>query len=129
MYVFVGHGRSGALLIANGKPLKGEDFPAHLLGKTELAILVACSSAVASDGLLDARGLLYAFHSGGTPAVIASQWNVDAKFTKDQLLDSLLSHLQNGESPAHALFETRKELFRLRPHPYYWAAFTVSGRP
>ncbi len=127
-FIFIGHGKSGALLLANGKPLKAENFPQQSLANMQLAVLVACSSGVAREGLLDTGSLVHAFQSGGTPAVVASQWNVATDFT-EQFMDSFVSNLKKGDSPAHALFAARKQLFRVQPHPYYWAAFTLSGRP
>jgi CHAT domain-containing protein len=123
----MGHGKSGALLLANGKPLKAEDFPQQSLANMQLAVLMACSSGVAKEGLLDTGGLIHAFQAGGTPAVIASQWNVAIDFT-EQFMDRFFSNMKKGDSPAQALFEARKQLFRVKSHPYYWAAFTISGR-
>jgi CHAT domain-containing protein len=127
VFVFVGHGRSGALILANGEPLKAEDFPPAASENMQLVVLVACSSAVAREGLLDTANLVHAFQSGGTPNVIASQWNVVPEATKE-FMNSFFTHLKNTESPARALYEARKELFRTKNHPYYWAAFTLSGR-
>ena len=127
-FVFAGHGKSGALLLGNGKPLKAEDFPQQSLANMQLAVLVACSSGVAREGLLDTGSLIDAFQNGGTPAVVASQWNVAADFT-GQFMDGFFSNMKKGDSPAQALFEARKQLFRVKSHPYYWAAFTLSGRP
>lgn len=126
-FMFIGHGKSGALLLANGKPLRAENFPPHSLANMQLAVLVACSSGVARGGLLDTGGLIHAFQAGGTPAVVASQWNVAADFT-EQFMDSFFSNMKRGDSPAQALFEARKQLFHVKSHPYYWAAFTLSGR-
>ena len=127
IFVFLGHGKSGALLLANGEPLTAKDFPQESLANMQLAALVACSSGVAREGLLDTGSLIHAFQSGGTPAVVASQWNVATDFTK-QFMDSFFSNMKNGDSPARALFEARQQLFRAKSHPYYWAAFTLSGR-
>jgi hypothetical protein len=127
IFVFVGHGRSGALILMDGKPLKAEDFPPEATENMQLAVLVACSSAVSREGLLDTANLVHAFQSGGTPNVIASQWNVAPETTKE-FMKSFLIHLKDTESPARAIYEARKELFRTKNHPYYWAAFTLSGR-
>jgi CHAT domain-containing protein len=127
-FFLLGHGKSGALLLANGKPLKAENFPQQSLANMQLAVLVACSSGVAREGLLDTGSLVHAFQSGGTPAVVASQWNVATDFT-EQFMDSFFSNMKKGNSPAQALFAARKQLFRVQNHPYYWAAFTLSGRP
>jgi CHAT domain-containing protein len=127
IFVFFGHGESGALLLAKDKPLKAENFPQQQLANMQMAVLVACSSAVAKEGLLDTGSLVHAFQGGGTPAVIASQWNVSADFTQ-QFMDSFFSNMKKGDSPAKALFAARQTLFRVKPHPYYWAGFTLSGR-
>src|SRR6267142_2791961 len=89
----------------------------------------------------ETRNLVYAFQSGGTPQVIASQWDVHST-TTDSLMTVFYTHLKNGESAPRALFEARKEIFsRYDPnskpdeyyhyhhyHPYYWAAFVLNGR-
>lgn len=127
IFLFAGHGKSGALLLANGKPLTAKDFPQASLANMQLAVLMACSSGVAKEGLLDTGGLIHAFQAGGTPAVIASQWNVATDFT-EQFIDRFFSNMKKGAPPTQALFEARKQLFHMKPHPYYWAAFTLSGR-
>jgi CHAT domain-containing protein len=127
MFVFVGHGKSGALIQSNRGPLKAEDFQPESLQHLQLAVLAACSSGLASDGPLDTASLVHAFQSGGTPSVIASQWDVDSRAT-ERLMISFHLHLRNGASVARALYEARKEVIREHGHPYYWAGFVLNGR-
>lgn len=128
IFIFVGHGESGGLRMPNRKPLQAEDFPEQSLQKLQLAVLVACSSGSAQDGLLDTSSLVHALLSGGVPSVIASQWDVSREKT-NRLMGSFFSQLQGGELPARAMFEARREVFNAgNTHPYYWAAFNLTGR-
>lgn len=128
MFVFVGHGDSGGLRMPNRKSLQAEDFPAQSLQKLQLAVLVACSSGSAQDGLLDTSAVVHALLSGGVPQVIASQWDVSREKT-NRLIGSVYGHLQSGELPARAMLAARREVFNTgNMHPYYWAAFNLTGR-
>jgi CHAT domain-containing protein len=130
MFVFIGHGEAGSLILHSGRPLKAEDFPPESLKRLQLVVLAGCSTGSSPDGILDTRNLLDAFQAGGTPSVIASQWDVESTITTD-LMTRFYTHLKNGESVPHALYEARKEIIRQKPysHPYYWAGFILNGRP
>lgn len=141
VFVFIGHGKSGELIIRNKKPLRSQDFQPETLRHLRLVVLAACSTGLAPSGPLDTRSLVYAFQSGGTPQVIASRWDVHST-TTTKLMTSFYKHLKGGESAPRALFEARKEIFGafdpgdLRDsyyhyhhyHPYYWAGFVLNGR-
>src|SRR5262249_2938969 len=51
IFVFIGHGESGSLILSNQTPVKAEDFPAESLSHLQLAVLAACSSGLSPDGL------------------------------------------------------------------------------
>jgi CHAT domain-containing protein len=129
MFAFLGHGDElGGLVLKKGRPvLKAKDFPLESLRHMSLAVLAGCSTGVTMHDFLDTGDLVRAFHSAGTPSVIASHWNVNMEATSE-LMTSLSRHLSDGESVAHALFEARKETFKKYNHPYYWAGFVLSGR-
>jgi CHAT domain-containing protein len=132
VFVFIGHSEAGALILKD-KPLRAEDFNPAYLRHLQLAVLAACSTGLASGGPLDSRldtsSLVDAFQAGGTPLVIASQWDVHSTTTAD-LMTSFYTHLKSGESAAHALYEARREMFGRNGHyhPYYWAGFVLNGR-
>ena len=129
IFHFVGHGKLGALLLANGTSMKASDFPPESLRHLQVAVLAACSTGLTSEGLGDSSSLVRAFQAGGTPTVIASQWDVDSRATR-QLMGRFYTHLRNDEPAVLALFEAKKELIRGQTykHPYYWASFILSGR-
>jgi CHAT domain-containing protein len=130
LFVFIGHGKSGKLILENNQTLQSQDFPSKSLSQMELAVLAACSTGLAPPtSQLDTSGLVSAFQAGGTPHVIASRWDVDSN-TTTELMISFYSHLKNGTSVPRALFEARKEIFRNpgHRHPYYWAGFVLNGR-
>ena len=130
LFVFIGHGESGALLLGNNRPLQSKDFQPEYLSHLQLAVLAACSTDLTPrTSQLDTNGLVSAFQAGGTPRVIASRWDVDSNTTAD-LMISFYIHLKDGMSVSRALFEARKEVFRNpgHRHPYYWAGFVLNGR-
>lgn len=126
MFIFIGHGKSGSLILHNGRPLQAEDFPLESLQRLQLVVLAGCSTG-SNPGLLATGNLVDAFQSGRTPNVIASQWDVRSA-TTTELMTSFYTHLKNGDSVPHALFEARKEILRKYGHPYFWAAFVLNGR-
>ncbi|HEV3039981.1 MAG TPA: CHAT domain-containing protein [Candidatus Angelobacter sp.] len=128
MFVFIGHGESGALRMPNRKPLQAEDFPSQSLQNLQLAALVACSSGSAQDGVLDTSTLVRAFLSAGVPAVIASRWDV-SKDSSTRLISSFNRHFQQGKTAARSMLAARQEVFNAgNTHPYHWAAFSLTGR-
>lgn len=127
LFVFIGHGRSGALMLSNSVPLTQQDFPQESLKNLRLAVLAACSTGVAEYGPLDANNLIYAFLAGGTSSVVASQWDVDSEATTE-LMKVFFGQLKKGDSVARSLFKARQEVFRNHSHPYYWGGFSITGR-
>jgi CHAT domain-containing protein len=134
LFAYFGHAGEGKLYATHKTVLTAEDFPSQSLDTLQLVILAACSSAsganrsgwnVNTDG--DVASLVHAFHSGGTPQVIASHWDVNESTTVD-LMSSLLRHLYAGETAPVALFHARKEMILKHRHPHFWAPFTLNGR-
>ena len=94
-----------------------------------VAILSACSTgkvvAAAGDEILGlARGLMAA----GVPTLVLSHWRISDPATM-VLMRNLYGLLGSGHDAREALHRatlaTRDEF----PHPYYWAAFQLLGRP
>lgn len=93
----------------------------------DLVTLSACETGLGKVANGDdvvglTRGFLYA----GARSIVASLWSVDDKATSE-LMESFYSNLNNMDKE-DAL---RKAQFRVRndfPHPYYWAAFQLTGR-
>ena len=99
--------------------------------------LSTCQSAVGSpaggEGLLT---LARAFQYAGARTVLASLWRVEDRATA-QLMATFYRQLRGGSSIAESLRAAQLALLRaaqlalLRSneykHPFYWAAFTISG--
>jgi CHAT domain-containing protein len=129
---YMGHGRpdgSGTSLDYNGsQSLRAKDFTPELLRRSQLVVLAACSSGRGkNNGLWDTNSLIHTFLAAGVPRVIASHWNVDSE-TTSQLMISFYQHVAADKTVPQAIYEARKEILEKRPHPYYWAGFSLTGR-
>jgi CHAT domain-containing protein/Tfp pilus assembly protein PilF len=99
------------------------------LSKTSLVVLSACETQLGAQSKGDdIIGLSRAFIYAGTPTVVASLWTVDDEAT-GFLMKSFYTHLKEGMGKAEALREAQKETRAMYPHPYYWAAFVLTGDP
>lgn len=134
---FTGHGRRGpagiALELTPDSYLRSQDFSAPAGGKLRLAVLAACSTGSADNGMLDSGNLVRALFVGGVPNVIASHWDVDSNST-GEFFRSFYLHIGQGKTAVEALGSTRKGWLAQHQgkdalrHPYYWAAFSIYGR-
>ena len=99
------------------------------LQQARLAALGAClSGRVALQRGDEHVGLLQAMLTTGVQAVVASLWPVDDAATR-ALFETFYEELVARRSPASAIQEAARRV-REYPgweHPYYWAAFQVSG--
>ncbi|NEP27201.1 CHAT domain-containing protein, partial [Moorena sp. SIO3I6] len=96
---------------------------------TNLVVLSACNSKIGQlsrgDEIIGLnRALLYA----GTPTVMASLWSVNDEAT-GLLMESFYKYLQTGMNKAEALQQAQIEVRKQYPHPYFWAAFSLTGDP
>ena len=97
----------------------------------DLAVLSACDTGLGremgGEGLI---GLTRAFHFAGARSVIASLWPVSDRSTA-RLMTSFYQRLSAGVSKDEALRQAQLELMRrsggVYAHPFYWAAFQLSG--
>ena len=74
-------------------------------------------------------GLLQAMLTTGAQAVVTSLWSVMEDASTRALFETFYAELVAGRSPASAMQEAARYV-RGCPgweHPYYWAAFQVSG--
>jgi CHAT domain-containing protein len=129
-FQFFGHARRNGtgmgLDLGEGSLLTAQDLSPKTLQRMRLAVLAACSSGSAEHGLLDPGSLVRAFLAGGVPTVLNSHWNLDSQ-TAAELMQSFYEHLAT-EPPAQALRDARRGLQRARPHPFYWAAVSLTGK-
>jgi CHAT domain-containing protein len=63
----------------------------------------------------------------GARTVLATLWTVDDEGTADLMAD-FYTALREGCGPAQALRQAQLRLRARRPHPYFWAPFTVHTR-
>lgn len=132
IFHYMGHGKrdgSGTTLVLNAKEsLKAKDIDPNLFRRSQLVVLAACSTAIGREnGLLDANSLVRAFLMARVPRVIASHWDVDSESTS-RLMISFYRNLNNDKSISRAIYHARKAMLAERPHPYYWASFSLTGR-
>nr|WP_075487639.1 tetratricopeptide repeat protein [Prochlorococcus marinus] len=98
---------------------------------TELVVISGCESGKgdirSGEGIY---GLKRAIAVAGSRSSLLSLWKVDDKATAD-FMEKFYQKLKVGMGRSEALAETQKEfknhsITRFR-HPYYWAAFQLSG--
>jgi CHAT domain-containing protein len=97
----------------------------------ELVVLSACDTQrgriESGEGVF---GLPWGFMYAGSPAVIASLWNV-ADDSTAELMSDLYGRLEQARQSAKlsAFVSARKQLKARYPEPYFWAPFIYMGDP
>jgi CHAT domain-containing protein len=100
--------------------------------RTRLVILASCRSGLMvqprSNGL---GGLAHAFFSARVPTVIASLWDVDDESAAELMVSFHQLHRVEKKSFSQALRQAQLSLMNSADgkwrHPFYWAAFSLSG--
>jgi len=134
--------RSGIFLAGAGRTLAGSPPPAGLengvltsyeaaqlnLQGSELVVLSACETGLGTLQRGDEiTGLTRTFLTAGADTVLASLWKVSDESTA-VLMQQFYRGLAHGLKPAAALREAALAVRAKYPHPFYWAAFVVTGR-
>jgi len=119
------------ILLASDKDDSGaievREIYAMDLTNTNLVALSACETHLGTQSKRDdIIGLNRAFIYAGASSVIASLWTVDDKATSF-LMKAFYSNLNQGLSKAAALQAAQTATRKKYPHPYYWAAFVLTG--
>lgn len=120
---------NSALLLAadrdNDGLLRASDLY-NLSLNADLVTLSACETALGKVATGDdvvgfTRGFLYA----GAHSLLSSMWQVDDEATRDLMVQfyTNLSKMPKDEALRAAQLTTRNKY----PHPYYWAAFLLTG--
>lgn len=97
---------------------------------TNLVVLSACQTDIGNTQKVslgdEIIGLNRAFIYAGTPSVIGSLWNLEDQATQ-LLMEKFYHYLQMGMHKAKALQQAQIEVRKNQPHPFYWAAFVLTG--
>ena len=94
----------------------------------ELTVLSACQTGkgknIQSEGVL---GLPRVFFYMGSRSVISTLWRIDDQATS-QFMGYFYEYYARGKSKSQALQLAKKKMMRSRySHPFYWAAFVLTG--
>ncbi|MCX7987742.1 MAG: CHAT domain-containing protein, partial [Bacteroidales bacterium] len=99
---------------------------------TPLVVLSACNTGygkmMKGEGIYSlARGFIY----GGCPALVFTLWQISDKPSKN-LMEFFYHHVKRGENIEFALRNAKIQYIvssnSSMAHPYYWAAFCLSGK-
>jgi CHAT domain-containing protein len=92
----------------------------------DLVVLSACETALGdvSHGD-DMVGLTRGFLFAGTRSIVSSLWEVDDNATRDLMVAFYEQRGTHGK--AGGLRQAQLAVMKKYPHPYYWAAFQMSG--
>jgi CHAT domain-containing protein len=92
----------------------------------DLVVLSACETALgdASKGD-DVVGLNRGFLFAGARSIVSSLWEVDDNATRDLMVAFYKQRGKHGK--AGGLRQAQLATLAKYPHPYYWAAFQMSG--
>lgn len=96
---------------------------------TDLVVLSACRTGVgdveSGEGVF---GLKRAFILSGAKSIIMSLWSVPSRETVD-LMRSFYTRISEGKTASVALRQAKMAIMQKQPHPFFWAAFILTGTP
>jgi CHAT domain-containing protein/Tfp pilus assembly protein PilF len=118
-------------IVADGI-LTAQEIYQLVFPRTKLVILSGCRSATGNYARGEALGALaQSFFAARVPAVIASLWEVDDESTAEIMYSLHHNHRVKHQGFGEALSQAQRSLIYSedirRRHPYYWAAFLLSG--
>jgi len=128
------HARSGGEDENEGL-LTADEVTTLDLSDVDWVVLSACQSGVGRQWPLEGSvGMRRAFRLAGARAVIASQWSIADEATRDWMKALYRARTSEAVAAGRAMREASRSVLRNRrreghdTHPFYWAAFTVTGR-
>jgi CHAT domain-containing protein/Tfp pilus assembly protein PilF len=95
----------------------------------DLVCLSACQTGlgqfIRGEGI---EGLNRAFFYAGASSVLMSLWSINDQ-ASSQLMERFYFHLRSSNSIMDALQKAKLEMIAFKPfsHPFYWAAFVITG--
>jgi CHAT domain-containing protein len=95
--------------------------------KANLVVLSACETALGKLTRGDElTGLTRAFIYAGTPSIITTLWQVNDRASYE-MMGEFYRQLKAGKDKAEALRQAQLATLQGFPHPYYWAAYQLTG--
>ena len=95
--------------------------------QASLVVLSACETALGKLTQADElTGLTRAFIYAGAASVITTLWQVNDRASYE-LMREFYRHLKAGQDKAQSLRQAQLAMLKMRPHPYYWAAYQLIG--
>lgn len=92
----------------------------------DLVVLSACETALGDTSKgNDVVGLNRGFLFAGARSIVSSLWEVDDNATRDLMVAFYQQRARHGK--AGGLRQAQLSTLAKYPHPYYWAAFQMSG--
>ena len=127
------HARSGAG-DANDGLLTAEEIVTLDLSDVDWVVLSACQSGVGLDWPLEGSvGMRRAFRLAGAHTVIASQWSISDRSTREWMRALYAARASGQRTAGGAMGAACREVLvarrraHLDTHPFRWAAFTATG--
>jgi CHAT domain-containing protein len=108
--------------------LDSEELTKLPLANLDLVVLSACATSDQDYEVGSPRGLVQTLFRAGVPQVIATQWDIDSRSTRE-LMKRFYKDLVGGQQAAQALMSASNSIRsnEQTSHPYYWAGFMVFG--